>query len=256
MEYVVLIIDIICAVIAGAITQSKGRSWWLGALLGFFLCGVGLIIVLFIPPTAEARISSAADLAVPAGAGTLSPGWYTDPHDSTQLRYWDGAWTQQRKPRDLEVAPPSKTPAPALPVAALDVPHSDPVEAGWHEDPLSSSRLRYHDGTTWTDRTAEKGIAPPPATLPPPRSSFAALPAESHGHSESSARLASEMTPARVDDAGGIRQPGSRDVGRGADQPAALTPGPPAGWFADPESPAQIRYWDGTRWTDAVAPRP
>ena len=29
---------------------------------------------------------------------------------------------------------------------------------------------------------------------------------------------------------------------------------PPAGWFPDPQVPGQQRYWDGTVWTDHVAP--
>lgn len=29
---------------------------------------------------------------------------------------------------------------------------------------------------------------------------------------------------------------------------------PPAGWFQDPQSPAQMRYWDGAAWTAHVAP--
>ncbi len=29
--------------------------------------------------------------------------------------------------------------------------------------------------------------------------------------------------------------------------------GPPAGWFADPHGRAQLRWWDGQRWTDTVA---
>jgi hypothetical protein len=28
----------------------------------------------------------------------------------------------------------------------------------------------------------------------------------------------------------------------------------PAGWYPDPESPSQQRYWDGTRWTEHRAP--
>lgn len=30
---------------------------------------------------------------------------------------------------------------------------------------------------------------------------------------------------------------------------------PPPDWYADPEDPAQYRYWDGSRWTDHRAPR-
>ena len=25
---------------------------------------------------------------------------------------------------------------------------------------------------------------------------------------------------------------------------------PPADWYADPDDPAQLRYWDGTAWTE------
>jgi hypothetical protein len=34
-----------------------------------------------------------------------------------------------------------------------------------------------------------------------------------------------------------------------------MTQTPAAGWFADPEDPAQYRYWDGAAWTDHRAPR-
>lgn len=30
----------------------------------------------------------------------------------------------------------------------------------------------------------------------------------------------------------------------------------PAGWYTDPQDPASIRWWDGTRWTSQVQPRP
>lgn len=30
---------------------------------------------------------------------------------------------------------------------------------------------------------------------------------------------------------------------------------PPPDWYADPEDPAQYRYWDGSQWTDHRAPR-
>ncbi len=34
-------------------------------------------------------------------------GWYDDPEDATQLRYWDGSrWTDERRPRETPPPPP------------------------------------------------------------------------------------------------------------------------------------------------------
>ena len=37
------------------------------------------------------------------------------------------------------------------------------ISAGWHDDPESPTRLRYHDGTAWTERTADKATSEPTA---------------------------------------------------------------------------------------------
>lgn len=259
MEYVVLIIDIICAVFAGMITQSKGRSWWLGALLGFFLCGVGVVIVLLIPPTPEARILSASS-TIPAGTGGLTAGWYSDPQDSAQLRYWDRTWTQQTKPRPVEAAPERRA---LTPPPSIEAPHPDSVtSAGWYDDPLSSNRLRYHDGSGWSEKTADKEVIPPSPSLPPPQFDSSS-PTGKH---------------AAVESAGSAGSPPPKNANTGTDNLEALmnavneTDGhgspvaaeweslaqvrPPAGWYVDPNSASQLRYWDGTMWTEAFAPRP
>lgn len=31
-------------------------------------------------------------------------------------------------------------------------------------------------------------------------------------------------------------------------------PLPAAGWYGDPQNPANLRFWDGSRWTDQVQP--
>jgi len=38
--------------------------------------------------------------------------------------------------------------------------------------------------------------------------------------------------------------------------PPPVTNLPPAGWFADPQNPSQLRYWDGATWTEHTHPNP
>jgi hypothetical protein len=33
-------------------------------------------------------------------------------------------------------------------------------------------------------------------------------------------------------------------------------PLPPAGWYADPANQQQMRYWDGSAWTNHTQPSP
>jgi hypothetical protein len=47
--------------------------------------------------------------------------------------------------------------------------------------------------------------------------------------------------------------------GASSSEPATavpLPPGTPAHWGADPFDPKALRYWDGNRWTEHVAPAP
>ena len=53
-------------------------------------------------------------------AGGVEPGWYPDPHDSTQARYWSGAdWSDRTRPLDTPAATPATRQAPPWPVLAL-----------------------------------------------------------------------------------------------------------------------------------------
>ena len=54
-----------------------------------------------------------------------------------------------------------------------------------------------------------------------------------------------------------MEQPGTQAVSlpapsAPADQPMAPPTGPPAGWYSDPQTPGQMRRWDGTEWTGDV----
>jgi len=42
-------------------------------------------------------------------------------------------------------------PASAPPIAAGPPIAARPLTAGWYPDPLGRARVRYHDGTSWTD---------------------------------------------------------------------------------------------------------
>lgn len=93
----------------------------------------------------------------------LAPkGWYTDPENGAQDRYWDGsAWTTRVEPHaretneaageqfNVEVSSgPSVDPVPEPP--------RDTVKAGWYNDNIDSDLLRYWDGSAWTSHTAPR----------------------------------------------------------------------------------------------------
>ena len=90
--------------------------------------------------------------------------------------------------------------------------------AGWYEDPDDEALQRFWDGSRWTNSRMPRNEAVPlegedPAPAPIDRYASDALPAP-----DASA---------------------SSDTGL-----------PPAAWYADPENPQGMRYWDGERWTE------
>jgi len=62
------------------------------------------------------------------------PGWYDDPQDPTQLRWWSGArWTERRQPRSAAEAPPPPPPPAPTEGGSFGAPLPAP------EDPWGSS---------------------------------------------------------------------------------------------------------------------
>ncbi len=60
------------------------------------------------------------------------PGWYDDPQDTTQVRWWDGArWTEQRQPRaaaEPPPPPPPSSPPPPDASGSYGIPLADPQD--------------------------------------------------------------------------------------------------------------------------------
>ena len=46
---------------------------------------------------------------------------------------------------------------------------------------------------------------------------------------------------------------GVAEVSADAGQPAAAAGAAPAGWYSDPSSRFELRYWDGNQWTEHVS---
>jgi hypothetical protein len=61
--------------------------------------------------------------------GSAAPGWYTDPHDPRQLRWWSGdGWTEHVSPQSQPVAQAVAAPVQAQPVAAQPVQQVQPEQ--------------------------------------------------------------------------------------------------------------------------------
>jgi Protein of unknown function (DUF2510) len=90
-------------------------------------------------------------MSTDGGSGGVAPaGWYEDPRDPSQQRYWDGErWTEH------------------VSAAAAR------ASAGWYPDPDVQNQLRYWDGNRWTANvaamTAPARAAPKAGWYPDPQ---------------------------------------------------------------------------------------
>ena len=91
--------------VACAINQAKNRSGGEGFALGALLGVIGIIIVLCLPKLPSAELPRAWPALPP-------PGWYQDPADPDQHRWWDGArWSDPPPAPPLPLLPPMPPPA-------------------------------------------------------------------------------------------------------------------------------------------------
>jgi hypothetical protein len=93
-----------------------------------------------------------------------------------------------------------------------------PPPAGWYADPDDAALQRFWDGSRWSNSRM-------------PRNEGVALETEVVEELPESG-FASDRTSAPDAEA------------------SAETGLPPAAWYADPENPQGMRYWDGARWTE------
>ena len=99
--------------------------------------------------------------------------------------------------------------------------------AGWYEVASDATRLRYWDGTAWTNDFAQR------------QGTAAAMAADWYPDPSNAAQL-------RYWD-------GTAWTHHVA--PTHGAAGTPTDWYPDPWNAAQLRYWDGTVWTHHVAPK-
>lgn len=136
----------------------------------------------------------------------------------------DDPEAEKARPRKMAPAPYSFLPDPE----DFLVDPKDPPTEGWWRDPLNAdpSYQRYYDGTTWTHYLRAQSLK-----------SWTQI-------FEDVMRVRTEVDPVAL----GIPRPPV--VPEPAGDP------PTAGWWEDPIEPKlkQARYFDGTKWTDLIAP--
>jgi hypothetical protein len=89
-----------------------------------------------------------------------------------------------------------------------------PPPAGWYEDPDDGALQRFWDGSRWTSSRMPRTEAVPLEGQEP-----------------------APLAPDRYSSDGPAPPPSEGGL-------------PPAAWYADPDNPQGMRYWDGVRWTE------
>jgi Protein of unknown function (DUF2510) len=104
----IIFFSALCGGIGCAINQAKNRSGREGFLLGALLGVIGVIIVLCLPKLPSPELPHLGGWP----AGLPPPGWYQNPADPDQHRWWDGVrWSDPPPPPPLPPLPPMPPPA-------------------------------------------------------------------------------------------------------------------------------------------------
>jgi hypothetical protein len=122
--------------------------------------------------------------------------------------------------------------------------------AGWYTDPTGQHRARYWDGWRWTEQVRDD--VGDPAQVSGGVGAGHAAASTVAGVAEAVAAVAtSDVAPGAAPT--GTPAPVVEDRTDAARAPVSPSAGPPAGWYPDPSSRHQARFWDGSAWTARVA---
>jgi hypothetical protein len=173
-------------------------------------------------------------------------GWYPDPEQAGQLRYYDGAaWTEHRSPIQPPVAPPTPPPAPEPPSApeppADPDPPSQPAHSGSHRAPDDESEppsAPEPDPQSLTEQPTTKVPLRQWSFEPPP--------------------LEPESTPSWTTEPTAAPDPAPAPT---PEPPAAPPVAPPPPLTDQPTAKVQLRDWsdptpESAPYADATTPTP
>jgi hypothetical protein len=146
----------------------------------------------------------------------------------------ESAGSAEAKSAESADAKDAVVPAAAAAAAHDDKPVIDPVTVAATAAAISaadggdSAKSPVDEPAGWAAGTAATGAASTPAAATPP----AAAPAAAATTAAATPTPAATATPAAA---------------------ATTAAAAPAGWYADPSSRYELRYWDGSAWTEHVS---
>jgi outer membrane biosynthesis protein TonB len=136
---------------------------------------------------------------------------------------------------------------PVLPASSSAAAVEEP--AGWAVEPEpASTSTSTGDTSTWGSGSGTADVQPAASTTP---ESIAYGTAAAGATSETGQAASSEPASSQSATSQGASQSTASDVGQTTAATSAATA--PAGWYADPSGRYELRYWDGTQWTEHVS---
>jgi hypothetical protein len=223
------------------------------------------------PAGERSTIPAVSDTANP----NPNPDWYPDPTGRFEQRYWDGSqWTEhvtsagQQRTDPLPGGPVE--PATTADLPGLQATAPDPAP-DWYPDPTGRYEQRYWDGSQWTEHVTaagQQGVDPLPEADPADEGDDIASAAAAAVDAAAASAGAEVEESDEVNPFAAASEPAPRSnpsgdytlngegqlVNREAQvtpaADAAAAPGPPPDWYPDPSGRQELRYWDGSQWTE------